>query len=433
MMYKWGFFPLWLPLLWLAFGCAPVRSTRFVLPEAPEASGRKGAFPAGYTGQLTWQNHLPDPAHPEYMPIRYVRVNFHVMNSRDSSRNFKPAAARAYLKDLLARANVELDTNWVNWRSPEGTKILPKRYRYVLSPQPVPGDDGFYFHYDDAHYTLVYIGEHQNNYDREVIDKYGIGTDSIINVFVQVHPDDSLRSRTYRSTDQGIALGTALKMANLYESKGEPQRFVGLFNHEIGHILGLSHAWAEDGCPDTDNHPNRCWTWTETGPCRDQASDNMMDYNTYKVALTPCQIGRVHAAFSSEQHPVRRCLQRTWCVRNPDMDVVVRDSVHWAGARDLEGNLTITKDGALRLSGRLSLPADAQITVEPGGRLWLDGSRVHNACKEEWKGIFVQENRKLKQKGLVKILRTPVLENTKLGRGIQKTGQRTKTHNPATL
>lgn len=403
---------LWLPLLGVVFGCAPVRSSRYVLPETTETGSRKAAPPPGYAGLLTWQHYLPDPAHPEYMPIRYVRVNFHVMNSRDSSHNFKPTAAKAYLKDLLERSNVELDTNWRNWRSPEGTKILPKRYRYVLSPQPVPGDDGFYFHFDDAHYKLVYIGEHQNNYDRDVIDKYGIGTDSIINVFVQVHPDDSLRSRTYRSTDQGIALGTALKMANLYESKGEPQRFVGLFNHEVGHILGLSHAWTEDGCPDTDNHPNRCWMWSETGPCRDQASDNMMDYNTYKVALTPCQIGRVHATFSSEMHPVRRCLLPTWCVRNPAMDVVIRDSVHWAGARDLEGHLTIAKGGALRLSGRLSLPADAQITVEPGGRLWLDGARIHNACRDTWKGIFVEEDRQLKETGLVKIVRAPLLENT---------------------
>lgn len=399
-------------MLGLAFGCAPVRTTRYVPPVLEQVSKKNAA--SRNTGSTAWQNYLPDPKHPEYLPIRYLRVNFHIMDSRDSSHNFKPAAARTYLKDLLARANAELDTNWGNWRSPDETPILPKRYQYVISPQPVPGDDGFYFHYDDAAYKLVYIGEHQNNYDRDIIDKYGIGVDSIINVFIQVHPDDSLRSRTYRSTDQGIALGTALKMANLYESKGEPQRFVGLFNHEVGHILSLSHAWTEDGCPDTNNHPNRCWMWSETGPCRDQASDNMMDYNTYKIALTPCQIGRVHATLSSEYHPVRRCVQRNWCVRNPNMDVIIRDSVHWAGARDLEGHLTIAAGGALRLSGRLSLPKDAQITVEPGGRLWIDGARVHSDCGGQWRGIFIQENRKNGQKGRVFTLRPPVLENTNL-------------------
>ena len=98
------------------------------------------------------------------------------------------------------------------------------------------------------------------------------------------------------------------------------------------------------------------------------------------------------------------------------MDVVIRDSVHWAGARDLEGHLTIAKGGALRLSGRLSLPADAQITVEPGGRLWLDGARIHNACRDTWKGIFVEEDRQLKETGLVKIVRPPVLENTSAGK-----------------
>ncbi len=85
---------LWLPLLGVVFGCAPVRSSRYVLPETTETGSRKTAPPPGYAGQLTWQHYLPDAEHPEYMPIRYVRVNFHVMNSRDSSHNFKPAAGK---------------------------------------------------------------------------------------------------------------------------------------------------------------------------------------------------------------------------------------------------------------------------------------------------------------------------------------------------
>ncbi|MCC7505980.1 MAG: hypothetical protein IT259_11800, partial [Saprospiraceae bacterium] len=140
-----------------------VRSWPFFPEDAPVTESgelaRRGSCNA-------WQNHLPDPAHPEDLPVRYLRVNFHIMNSRDSSRNFQPDSARAYFRRLLELANADLDTNFYNWRSPEGTAVLPKRYHYVLWPQPgIPGDDGFYFHYDDSLYYLVYKGKNQNNYN----------------------------------------------------------------------------------------------------------------------------------------------------------------------------------------------------------------------------------------------------------------------------
>lgn len=341
-----------------------------------------------------WQSYLPDTAHPEYMPVRLLRVNFHIMNSRDSSHNFRPEQGREYCKRLLESANRQLDTNIRNWRSPQGTDVLPKNYRYVLWPQP--GDDGIYFHFDDSLYYLVYVGKNQNNYDRRVFQKYGIGMDSIVNIFIQVHPDDSIRSPTYKANLQGIALGTCLKMAGLYEQGKDVFGHEALLNHEAGHLLSLSHAWGEDNCPDTDKHPNKCWEWSEQPPCRDQASNNMMDYNAYKIALTPCQIGRIHQVLSSEKNIMRRCLVRTWCTPVEGKDVVIRDSVVWSGARDLEGSLTVAAGASLRLSCRLSLPAGAQITVEKGGRLWLDGATLQNACGLPWKGL-VQPSKKRKR------------------------------------
>lgn len=38
---------------------------------------------------------------------------------------------------------------------------------------------------------------------------------------------------------EGIALGNALKMTGILESKEGPESFDGLLNHEVGHILGL--------------------------------------------------------------------------------------------------------------------------------------------------------------------------------------------------
>lgn len=385
-------------------GCSPALRTERFFPDAATRSD-KPARPDRSCGD--WRGYLPDAAHPEYLPMRYLRVNFHVMNSSDSSHNFSPEAGRAYLRHLLDCCNQALDTNLRNWRSPEGTAILPRRYRYVLTPQP--GDDGIYFHYDDSLYYFISQGNNQNNYSRKVIDKYQVGKDSILNIFVMVHPDDSIRSKTYRAGGQGIALGTALKVAGIFETREPAENFDGLINHEIGHILGLSHAWVEDGCPDTDNHPNKCWVWSEEPPCRDIATNNMMDYNAYQIAQTPCQIARIQAGFANERSLVRKCLLPVWCTRNPARDLIIRDSVNWTGARDLEGNLTIAPGAVLEIHCRVSMPAGSSITVQPGGRLRLDGARLHNACGQSWNGIFVQSLGD--SKGEVFILKPPVFEN----------------------
>lgn len=372
-------------LLLAVASCAPrPRLVRFEPTVLPDKPGRPRERLCG-----NWQAYVPDTSRPSHTSVRTLRINFHVVNSLDSSHNFRPDSGRIFLRRLLEYANKQLDTNINNWRSPEKTPVLPKGYRYQLCPQP--GDDGIYFHYDDSLYYFVSQGKNQNNYNRRVIDKYGIGLDSIINVFMLVHPDDSIRSSTYRSTSQGIALGAGVKLAGVYEKREPPENFPGLLNHEVGHILGLSHAWTEDGCPDTDNHPNKCWCWGPDPPCRDQASNNTMDYNAYQVALTPCQLGRIHATLSNERHYARRCLIPTWCSPRPGADVVIRDSVAWNGARDLEGNLTVAPGGRLYLSCRLSLPEGCRIVVQPGGKLYLDSARLHNACGRTWNGVFVEK------------------------------------------
>jgi hypothetical protein len=223
------------------------------------------------------------------------------------------------------------------------------------------------------------------------------------------HPPDSLRSKTYKVSRSGIALGTAIKLVGIYETKERAQFCTGQMNHEFGHVFSLQHAWMEDGCPDTQDHPNRCWCWSEELPCRNEASNNMMDYNAYQIAMTPCQIGRVQAVFANETSHIRKYLIPDWCTPRPGQDVVIRDSVAWLGAHDLVGNLTVAPGGSLYLSSRLSMPAGSRITVQPGGRLWLDGARIHNACGLAWGGIWVEDNNR--EQGRVYVLKRGRMEN----------------------
>ena len=373
--------------------CAPTLRTG---PYFPETNTPDGKPPRPDRSCGDWRGYLPDAAHPEYLPMRRLRVNFHVMNSSDSSHNFRPAEGRAYLKHLLDCCNAALDTNLRNWRSPEGTAVLPRRYRYVLTPQP--GDDGIYFHYDDSLYHYVHIGRRNANYSsRKVIQKYGIQLDTVLNIFVMPYHLDSMANPKFKAEQVGVALGDAVKIAGPwvrmweknYESFWETR---GCINHEIGHIFGLNHAWnTNDGCEDTPRHDQRCFS-RDSGPgCDTLASNNVMDYNVLQSVWSPCQIGSVHQRMADERARQRRFLQPNWCELHDDRHIVIKDTVVWSGAKDLEGHLTIAPGGHLTIRCRVSMPAEGRITVRTGGTLVLEDARLHNACGEEWMGIQIED------------------------------------------
>lgn len=135
----------------------------------------------------------------------------------------------------------------------------------------------------------------------------------------------------------------------------------------------------------------------------------MMDYNAYQEALTPCQIGRIHAQVADEKNAQRKLLVRSWCHRRPVMDWLLTDSVSLNGARDLEGNVTIASGAVLRISDRVSMPNGGKITVQLGGKLILDNCRLHNACGLDWGGIVVEQKGKIH--GEVVVIGTVKIEN----------------------
>ncbi len=401
-----------LPALWVT--CTPMVEKRFATTadvqrwRSEEPVRRAGA---GRDCCREYLSYAPDTLHLDHTPVKYIRVNFHIMNSADSSRNFAEAEGRKYVHELLRYATANLERNRKMFLPPgNDTPVLPVRYRYVLTPARHDGtDDGIYFHYDDTLSFYVVKGEDRNNHTRDVIRRYGIGTDSILNVFLMPHHPDSIASPTYKGTGCGIALTDAVKLAGIFENDIPPWEARKMLNHEIGHILGLAHTWAyNDGCDDTPLNPG-CWIRGEEPPCDSLASNNVMDYNVYQNAWTPCQIGKAHYAMSRLHSRVRRLVQPRWCVRHADRTIVVRDSVHWRGMKDLEGDLVIAEGGVLQISCRVSLPEGARIVVEPGGRLILDNCRLHNACGGQWLGIELQQ--KGKARGELVFVGKPLLED----------------------
>ncbi|MDX1940319.1 MAG: M43 family zinc metalloprotease [Saprospiraceae bacterium] len=357
--------------------------------------------------------YVPDTVHLDHTPIKYVRVNFHWMNSSDSSKNYVGQQAIDFTYGLLRSINGSLSSNQKMFL-PHGnnTPALPTQYRFILTPRSNAADDiGIYFHFDDKIAYHIHKGKNANISNRNVFEKYGAQVDTVLNIFIMPHHPDSVKSETYGAYGVGVALGNAVKAAGMFENGGPPDNYRGIFNHEIGHIFGLAHTWAyNDGCDDTPQHQQNCWVQTAEPPCDTAASNNLMDYNAYQNAWTPCQIGKIHYRMAQEHSPQRNFLQPNWCTLHDEAHIFIRDTIEWRGAKDLEGHLTIESGGSLKINCRVALPAYAKITVKPGGTLILDeNARLHNACGDRWTGIEIQELGK--NKGQVIFIGEPKLEN----------------------
>lgn len=351
-------------------------------------------------------------AHPELMRFKYIQVNFHFMNSSDGRYNIPEEEVSAYAYEWIQVANSNLERN-MKMFLPHGnnTPVLMIPYRYVISPDPsIPGDDGVYYHVDDTLCYAVKTGRDRNISDRRVIKKYAIRDDSVMNIFVQTHHLDSIKSKTYRPDASGISLGSSVKIFGRWNEKPNVWGLRGITNHEIGHSLGLSHTWGGyDGCDDTPAHPN-CYNKTDKPPCDTMYSDNMMDYNAHMAALTPCQIGKILMNMTRLGSIQRNILQPRWCKLDTAATITITDSVRWEGSADLEGNVIIAPGGVLVIGCRVSFPEGASILVHPGAKLVvLTNGMLHNSCGDLWQGVRLMEEKK--NSGELYLMEGAVIEN----------------------
>ncbi len=394
-MTKSVFFAFLSLTFWLT-ACSPVLKQVWVDPvsikEMPYDSMAKITRATGlYQSCLDWDHYVPDAKYSNHLPIKTIFLNVHIMDNVDSSYNFRQEAGRKFGRDLLYHINAMMTDN-AKMRLPIGneTPVLPSRLKFELKTNPeIPEDDGIYFHYDDELYFMVTRGKDRNITDRKAIDKYKV-RDSVINIFIMPHHPDSVASPTYAPHWSGIALGTAVKLCGIYENNIDAYGIKGTASHEIAHVLGLAHAWsASDGCEDTPVHSN-CFNYTDTSPCDKEVSNNMMDYNLWQEALTPCQIGKMHSTVARFNTNVRKVVKPDWCKYDSTATIIITDTITWGGSKDLAGDIIIEKGGHLIIKCRVSMAEGAAIIVKLGGSLLLDNAHLHNSCGASWNGILME-------------------------------------------
>ncbi len=338
-------------------------------------------------------NNCPD----EYHQNRTIRCNVHFIDSPARDNNYSLDEGRKYMKAAMKYANGRLGKN-DKMTLPIGnnTPVLDPGFRYVVVPATNdPEDDGFYLHIEEKEYYFLHKGKKKNNYKKNVISKHVVGGDSILNIFVMAQPNDSIKSKTYRVKSTGIALGTSIKISGLFHGGHESWFHAGLINHEIGHVLGLAHAWTKhDGCDDTPSHPN-CFDANAPAPCDGPHSNNVMDYNNQQLTYTPCQIGKIHKGLNRFDSRTRKLLVKDWCKLDVTKTIIISDHVEWKGDRDIRHNIIITDKGRLDIHGRTAMPAGSSIIVEGRGQLHLHSfAHLHNDCGELWEGIRFVKNKK---------------------------------------
>ncbi|MDF1676788.1 MAG: hypothetical protein P1U44_13825, partial [Vicingaceae bacterium] len=326
-------------------------------------------------------NYSPD----EFTQTKNVRVTLHVIQKTDGTGNFQ---------------DTPLERNWL-----ENT-LFNGQVNYImenLSPMNLPTTSA-YIQNSKIKYIVDDIFFHQDTYLWDF--SMGVGSslavskaNSIYNQFIINNPNVVNKTNSIHiffvdgggQSNQGRACGIPCSnwtlVTNVYQNYlvNTPWVVAGGIRHELGHNLGLFHSWTNDGCDDTPTN-NNCWN----GPT---CSNNIMDYNAGKNALTECQLGKANYNLMNS---INNVLIDN-CYKTNDLVINNGQTNVWNNERAIQGNLIIKSGTTLQINCSIYMPKEGKIIIEKGARLIVNGAIITNLCGEMWEGIEVRGDMNLSQ------------------------------------
>jgi hypothetical protein len=269
-------------------------------------------------------------------PVKVLRVNFHFISKTNGTGNFnetndgyynptpRPYNGYMYADDLIKWCNEHWNENPLLLHMPiPAVPALPKKIQLQLC--------GVYFHHSDYDYNI-----YDTNYD---FPPYVENSGEVINIYItkghRTNPNAGGVAQGFCGNSSNIpekivmfdAYGKWYKMS---VDNNDPWYMIhtcGTVNHEIGHLLNLSHViqncWdatllqCKNNCDDgIDDTPTCNWLVAHgftTPVCWDcpSRSNNLMDYCTGMKALSPKQIARMHECIDGTKLYYRNCKFKT--------------------------------------------------------------------------------------------------------------------------
>jgi hypothetical protein len=281
--------------------------------------------------------------------VKYVRVNIHFMLKSNGTGNFTETSdgdGRSYTGYQYAMDHVRAMNGYQGWNIkaniPPGNSIpiQSKNYYYILN--------SIHFHRNDNSYYLQKVDYNANGVDKT----------NVLNIFFShtTLADVPTANATTAGQPGGYASditpNSKVKYTDVMDywthyrillKDGKPMDWhwhgcAGTTNHELGHLLTLSHTVryngatrcpvgcgardinlpidvnCDDGCADTPTawditrasgnctHPACGWGTSGTPWC----SSNVMDYGGGNT-LTPCQLNKIHTALEGGMRTYLSC------------------------------------------------------------------------------------------------------------------------------